>query len=129
LVDRLGGFGIAVILATHLLDDVAAVCDHVVMLDAGRLVTDAPTTALLHQTGAVTVDVGPAELPALAAGLEARGLAVSVDDVGAAEVVVAGDADLDTIRDVVAELGLPLHKLTNRLTSLDEVFVDRAPVQ
>src|SRR3954447_25217459 len=43
LVDRLGSFGIAVVLATHLLDDVARVCDHVVMLDAGRLVTDAPT--------------------------------------------------------------------------------------
>src|ERR687893_2372842 len=55
LVDRLGGFGIAVVLATHLLDDVAEVCDHVVMLDAGRLVTDAPTDTLLHQTGTVTV--------------------------------------------------------------------------
>ena len=127
LVDRLGGFGIAVILATHLLDDVAAVCDHVVMLDAGRLVTDAPTTTLLHQTGAVTVDVGPAGSAALVAALEARGLTVSVDHAGAAEVVVSGDTDLDAIRDVVAELGLPLHKLTNRLTSLDEVFVDRAP--
>ena len=61
LVDRLGSFGIAVVLATHLLDDVAKVCDHVVMLDAGRLVTDAPTTTLLHQTGTVIVDVGPPE--------------------------------------------------------------------
>jgi hypothetical protein len=43
------------------------------------------------------------------------------------EVSTSGDADLDTIRDVVAELGLPLHRLTNRLTSLDEVFVHRAP--
>ena len=58
LVARLATFGIAVVLATHLLDDVARVCDHVVMLDAGRLVTDAPTTTLLKQTGAVTVDVG-----------------------------------------------------------------------
>ena len=129
LVDRLGGFGIAVILATHLLDDVAAVCDHVVMLDAGRLVTDAPTTTLLHQTGTVTVDVGPAGSQALVAALAARGLAVTVDDTGAADVVVAGDADLDVVRDVVAELRLPLHKLTNRLTSLDEVFVDRAPAR
>ncbi len=127
LVDRLGGFGIAVILATHLLDDVAAVCDHVVMLDAGRLVTDAPTTTLLHQTGTVTVDVGPAGTPQLAAALEGKGLTVTLDDTGTAEVTVSADADLDTIRDVVAELRLPLHKLTNRLTSLDEVFVDRAP--
>ena len=137
LVDRLGSFGIAVVLATHLLDDVARVCDHVVMLDGGRLVTDAPTESLLHQTGTVTVDVGPTAVAALLAALTGRGLAVTTDDGGILEVTIIGDTDLDTIRDVVAELDtirdvvadldLPLHRLTNRLTSLDEVFVHRAP--
>jgi len=127
LVDRLGSFGIAVVLATHLLDDVARVCDHVVMLDAGRLVTDAPTTSLLHQTGAVTVDVGPTGAVALAAALVARGLDVTTSDVGTIEVTVPGETELDIVRDVVADLGLPLHKLTNRLTSLDDVFAREAP--
>ena len=127
LVDRLGSFGIAVVLATHLLDDVAQVCDHVVMLDAGRLVTDAPTASLLRQTGTVTVDVGADGTSALATALTARGLAVTIDDAGRFEVAVSGDADLDAIRDAVADAGLPLHRLTNRLTSLDEVFVRRAP--
>ena len=126
LVDRLGSFGIAVVLATHLLDDVARVCDHVVMLDAGKLVTDAPTEALLHQTGTVTVDVGPSDAAALGAALTARGLAVNTDDAGTLEVTVTGDADLDTIRDAVADLDLALHRLTNRLTSLDDVFTRRA---
>jgi ABC-2 type transport system ATP-binding protein len=128
LVDRLGSFGIAVVLATHLLDDVARVCDHVVMLDAGRLVTDAPTDSLLHQTGTITVDVGPAAMPALVGALSARGLVAAADDAGTVEVTITGEADLDIIRDVVADMGLPLHRLTNRLTSLDEVFVHRAPV-
>jgi ABC-2 type transport system ATP-binding protein len=126
LVDRLGSFGIAVVLATHLLDDVARVCDHVVMLDGGRLVTDAPTETLLHQTGTVMVDVGPADAAALGDALTARGLAVVADDAGTLEVTINGDADLDAIRDVVADLDLPLHKLTNRLTSLDDVFTKRA---
>jgi ABC-2 type transport system ATP-binding protein len=125
LVDRLSTFGIAVVLATHLLDDVARVCDHVVMLDGGRLVTDAPTETLLHQTGTVTVDVGPAHAEALRAALAAQGLAVALDDAGTLEVTITGDADLDIIRDVVADLNLPLHKLTNRLTSLDDVFTRR----
>jgi ABC-2 type transport system ATP-binding protein len=126
LVDRLGGFGIAVVLATHLLDDVARVCDHVVMLDAGRLVTDAPTDTLLHQTGTLTVDVGPAGVPALQAALTARGMEVNADGSGTLEVTVTGDDDLDAIRDAVADLGLPLHRLTNRLTSLDDVFTREA---
>ena len=127
LVDRLGSFGIAVVLATHLLDDVAQVCDHVVMLDGGRLVTDAPTTSLLHQTGTVTVDVGPGAAPAFTAALQARGITITTGDMGTLEVTVNGDADLDAIRDVVADLALPLHRLTNRLTSLDDVFVHRGP--
>ncbi|MDP1807529.1 MAG: ABC transporter ATP-binding protein [Acidimicrobiales bacterium] len=125
LVDRLSTFGIAVVLATHLLDDVARVCDHVVMLDAGKLVTDAPTETLLHQTGMVTVDVGPSDAPALGAALTARGLTVTTDDAGTLEVTVTGDGDLDTIRDVIADLDLALHRLTNRLTSLDDVFTRR----
>src|SRR5882762_10177267 len=47
LVARLASFGISVLLATHLLDDVARVCDHVLMLDAGRLVVSGPTETLL----------------------------------------------------------------------------------
>jgi ABC-2 type transport system ATP-binding protein len=129
LVARLGGFGIAVVLATHLLDDVAEVCDHVVMLDGGRLVTDAPTTTLLHRTGTVMVDVGPAGAAALAKALAGQGLTATLDDDGGTvEVTVTGDHELDVVRDTVADLGLPLHRLTNRLTSLDDVFMHRAPV-
>ncbi len=126
LVARLGGFGISVLLATHLLDDVAQVCDHVVMLDAGRLVTDAPTTSLLQRTGTVTVDVGPAGIDHLFRALTSLGLPVTLNEGATVEVTVAGDDDLDTIRDAVARLELPLYRLTNRLTSLDDVFVHGA---
>ena len=42
------------------------------------------------------------------------------------EVEVHGDVQLDGLRDVIAELGLPLYQLTSRLTSLDDVFLRRA---
>jgi ABC-2 type transport system ATP-binding protein len=122
LVTRLGGFGIAVLMATHLLDDVAAVCDHVVMLDGGTLVTDAPTASLLTRTGSVIVDVGPDGVAPLLAALHRRGIDALAAEDGTVEVAVDSDADLDAVRDCVARLGLPLYRLTNRLTSLDEVF-------
>ena len=59
LVARLGTFDISVLMATHLLDDVQQVCDHVVMIDGGKLVVSGATDALLERTGQVTVDVGP----------------------------------------------------------------------
>jgi ABC-2 type transport system ATP-binding protein len=124
LVGRLHGFGISVLLATHLLDDVQQVCDHVVMLDAGRLVVAGTTGSLLDRTGILSVDVG-VDHERLVDALFARSLTARVDR-GVVEVQVAGEDDLDVVRDVVAELGLPLHRMTSRLTSLDEVFVDRA---
>lgn len=124
LVGRLGSFGISVLLATHLLDDVQQVCDHVVMLDAGRLVVSGATGSLVAGTGLLAVDVGP-DRAALLTRLAERGLDASVRH-GLIEVAVGSDDDIDVVRDVVAELGLPLHRMTSRLTSLDEVFLARA---
>jgi len=121
LVARLGTFGISVIMATHLLDDVQQVCDHVVMIDAGRLVVSGGTASLLERTGLVTVDVGPA-WEQLIVHLTRIGLSATADD-GVVEVTVAGDGELDQLRDAVADLGLPLYRLSTRLTSLDEVFL------
>jgi ABC-2 type transport system ATP-binding protein len=126
LVSRLGTFNISVLMATHLLDDVQQVCDHVVMIDAGKLVVSGETDALLERTGQVTVDVGP-QWTELVPALESAGLRALPME-GLVEVTITGDPDLDALRDVIAELGLPLHRLTNRLTSLDEVFLDRAGV-
>ena len=126
LVARLGSFGISVLMATHLLDDVQRVCDHVVMIDAGRLVVSGATDSLLERTGTVTVDVGPrrAELVAALGRVNLPAVAAG----GIVEVEMAGDEHLDTLRDVIAELGLPLYRLSTRLASLDEVFLRRAEV-
>ena len=126
LVARLGTFGISVLMSTHLLDDVQRVCDYVVMIDGGRLVVAGPTESLLERTGTVTVDVGD-EIAAtqLAAKLSAIGMQVEIAD-DLVQVTVADDTDLDRIRDAVVELGLPLFRLGSRLTSLDEVFFERA---
>jgi ABC-2 type transport system ATP-binding protein len=125
LVRRLGDFGISVVMATHILEDVERVCDHVVMLDRGRLVAAGPTATLTGgAAGTVVVEVaGPAR--PLAHALEERGLECRMVD-GHLEVATDGDADLDVIRDTVADLELPLVRLATRLTSLDEVFVGRA---
>ncbi len=112
------------LLATHLLDDVQQVCDHVVMLDGGRLVVSGATTSLLERTGLLSVDVGT-ERGGLVELLAKAGLTATTT-AGLVEVEVQGDADIDAVRDAVAELGLPLHRMTTRLTSLDDVFLDRA---
>lgn len=127
LIARLGDFGISVLMATHLLDDVQQVCDHVVMIDAGRLVVSGATESLLETTGTVTLDVGgPDGATALVGAIERAGLTARTVD-GHVEVAIDGDAHLDIVRDLVVDLGLPLYRLSNRLTSLDDVFLQAPP--
>ena len=75
LVGRLAGFGISVMMATHLLDDVQRVCEHVVMIDAGHLVLAGPIDQLVQRTGVMRVEVGGRAdaVGALAQALAARG--------------------------------------------------------
>jgi ABC-2 type transport system ATP-binding protein len=120
LVRRLGTFGISVIMATHLLDDVQTTCDQVVMIDAGRLVAAGRTQDLLHTTGVVRVDVAGRGEELLAA-LNGRTAELLAD--GTVEVSIAGDDDLDAIVAAVGDAGLPLHGLTSQRSSLDDVFL------
>jgi ABC-2 type transport system ATP-binding protein len=131
LVARLGEFGISVVLATHLLDDVQSVCEHVVMIDAGHLVLAGTTAQLLERAGTVRVDVG-GHRDELTGALLRRGLTTRLLDDASIEIAADGrDSDevLDTVRDVVADLRLPLHALSTRHASLDEVFLRTAAEQ
>ena len=124
LVERLGSFGISIVMATHLLGDVQQVCDHVVMIDSGRLVVSGETESLLERTGMVSVDVGRHTLELVAALAEIGVTAVVID--GVVEATIDGDEHMDLVRDLVADLGLPLFRLSTRRTSLDEVFLRRS---
>lgn len=122
LVARLAGFGISLIIATHLLDDVQRVCDHVVLLDGGRLLHAGPTAALTQRTGSVRVELED-RAGELVAALAARGVpAAMVDDI-IADVAADDPATLDAVRDAVDDLGLALLSLSGRRTSLDDLFL------
>jgi ABC-2 type transport system ATP-binding protein len=130
LVGRLAGFGISVLVATHLLDDVQRVCEHVVMIDRGRLVLAGPIDQLMQTTGLMRVEVGgrPDAVAALAAALDARGLgARPVDDHNLDVDTVGRDESVfDLVRDTVADLDLRLYALSTRHRSLDDVFLQEA---
>jgi ABC-2 type transport system ATP-binding protein len=119
LIDRIRGeLEIDVLVSTHLLGDVERVCDRVVMVHAGRVLTQGPIAEVAGTTepgfGIQLGDNGPAVLQALAAaGLQAR--------VAGGELVVQGPSD--AIRDVAAERGWPLRRLVPRAPSLEETFL------
>jgi hypothetical protein len=74
----------------------------------------------------VEVHEGAARLADLLGG---AGVAVTLVDDATLDVRVDGDDDrvLDLVRDGADDLGLALHAMTTRRTSLDELFEDGAP--
>ncbi len=121
LVRRTGTeFGIAVIVASHLLGEIERVCDFLVAIDAGRLIRAAPLGSFTERTGVLAVEVeeGAARL---AAALERRGLEATVD--GRTVLVdLQDERPWDIVRDEVAELDLPLVRMEQRRRGLEELF-------
>lgn len=121
LVRRTGTeFGIAVIVASHLLGEIERVCDFLVAIDAGRLIRAAPLGSFTERTGmlAVEVEEGAARL---AEALLRRGLAATVDG-RTVLVELQDDRPWDLVRDEVAELELPLVRMEQRRRGLEELF-------
>ena len=75
LVRRTGTeFGIAVIVASHLLGEIERVCDFLVAIDGGRLLRAAPLGAFTERTGCLAVEVEEGEAAARGRPLAERGL-------------------------------------------------------
>jgi ABC-2 type transport system ATP-binding protein len=125
LIRRLSGFGISVLLSTHLLEDVERTCSYVVMLSAGRMVVQGSTAQLLAGTGTTVIDIGPnagAAIPELAArGLMVRQLTSEQIEINASPEQVSA-----TVCAVLSEQNLPLVRLSSAHQSLDQIFVRQA---
>ena len=113
-------FGISVLVTSHLLGELERVCDHVVVIDGGRLMRASSTADVTAASEIVVVEVDePAE--ALALLLEAAGLSVRV--VGRLlEVELRDDSAYDIVRDTVVSAGLVLVRLERRRHRMAELF-------
>jgi ABC-2 type transport system ATP-binding protein len=123
LIARIGAeFGISVVVASHLLGEIEQICDHLVAVEAGRLLRSDTIRSFTQssQVLLVEVDGGTAEL---ADALRCDGLDPRASGRGLL-VPMQGDATCDVIRDAVAGLGLPLARLEQRRHRLEEIFRD-----
>ncbi|HEX2756214.1 MAG TPA: ABC transporter ATP-binding protein [Candidatus Limnocylindrales bacterium] len=123
LIHRTGTeFGIAVIVASHLLGEIERVCDHLVAIEGGKLLRSAPLHSFTQRTGSLAVEVEEGR-EALVERLTARGLRVVVD--GAAILVdLVDETPFDIVRDTVVELDLALVRMEQRRHRLEDLFRD-----
>jgi len=124
LVERTGReFGIAVLVSSHLLGELERICDHVVLIDGGRLVRAETMRALTGETGTLVVEVD-GDAVAVAAALSARGLAVR-EERGRLAIELGDDPvehTLDAVRDAIVAHDAGLLRLERRRGRLEDLF-------
>jgi ABC-2 type transport system ATP-binding protein len=121
LIRRIGtDFGISVLVTSHLLGELERICDHVVIIDGGRLLRSQAMAEFTEVSGVLLVEVEDG-MDALGRRLVEGGLTVRPD--GRFLLIdVAGETTYDLIRDGVAELELRLIRLEQRRHHIEEVF-------
>jgi ABC-2 type transport system ATP-binding protein len=123
LIRRLGGFGINVIVSSHVLSDIEETCQSVVMLDAGHLIRSGPLDAR-GMSSAVTVELLGDPAP-LAEMLTLGGLETSV----AGHVITVDNADetvFDRIRDGAAATESGILRMGRATVTLEQEFLLQA---
>jgi ABC-2 type transport system ATP-binding protein len=121
LVRRTGQeFGIAIVMASHLLAEIERVCNYLVVIDAGRLVRSAPIASFTERTQVLVVEV-EGDISALAHRLREDGLTLRQEN-GRILVGLDDERAYDLIRDRIADLGLGLLRLEQGRQSLEDLF-------
>lgn len=119
-------FGISVLVTSHLLGELERTCDHVVVIDGGKLLRSSSTDDFTRATASLTVEVTDSDahpdgtaavhqaLRQAGARVEPRGRMLHVD--------LTGEDTYDLVRDTVADLGLGLVRLEQRRHRIADVF-------
>jgi ABC-2 type transport system ATP-binding protein len=124
LLRDLGREGRTVIVSSHQLSEIEAVCDHLVVIRFGELIFSGPMAEMLKRTRE-HIDIAAehaADMERLEAALVAGGWAVTaVDDV--LRVAAAADRAADLNR-AAAAVGVTLSRLVFAQDNLEEIFLE-----
>jgi ABC-2 type transport system ATP-binding protein len=121
LIHRIGTeFGIAVIVASHLLTEIEKICDQLIAIEGGTLLHAATLSSMTQNVPWLAVDVEEGA-DRLTARLIAAGLTVRPAE-RALLVRVEADTVFDIVRDAIADLELPLNRLEHRRHHVEELF-------
>ncbi|HYJ77558.1 MAG TPA: ABC transporter ATP-binding protein [Actinomycetes bacterium] len=123
LIRRIGSvFGISVVVTSHLMGELERICDHVVVIDGGRLMRSATTSSMTALTQDVVVEVTDR-----GADVEGRLVAAGVGVRRQGDVlhlVLVDDSTYDVVRDTVADLGVGLVRLQRGRQHMLDMFRD-----
>ena len=122
LLAELAGQGRTVFVSSHLITELGAVAEHLVIIGRGKLIAEIPMSELGAGAAQQSVHVRSPQAGALAELLHGEGVAVRA---GAdRDVLDVTGLDSQTIGRRAAEAGVVLFELTPRTVSLEQAFMD-----
>jgi len=120
-------FSIDVILSSHLLDEVEAVCDNVTIIGEGVTIASGTLDQLRDPDSIgviVEIDAPEHQTAEIGNALRALGFVVEIDR---SRLVIQGDDEnvFDAARDACAQAGVGIVRLQRRRLTLEDVFLER----
>lgn len=124
----------AIIVSTHILEEVEAVCSRAVIINEGRIVADGTAESLLGRApghGAVAISVALAHIDRVTKALKTLAEVASVETVGKTDIAIQiralpknGATPAKAISELLAREQLPYEELYVEKGKLDDVFRD-----
>jgi len=124
LLQELGAQGRTLLVSSHLLSEIQAACNHVVIIRFGEMLFSGPMTELMARTTS-HVNVAPErpdDMTRLAEMYAARGWGVSATNT---DLAIEASADVaPELNRIAAQGGITLRKLSAHEQTLEEVFLE-----
>ena len=114
------GFGVSIMLSTHLMGDVERVADAVVVLESGAVYRQGSVAQFTAETETLLIEIAERRDEFIAA-LRARGLA-PIENGRTLIVEGAGDVEYDLVRDAAVESAARLRRLAPQRGTLTDIF-------
>ena len=125
LMIELGNQGKTIILASHILDEVEKVCDHVAILKKGELLSNGPVRSVLDNDDQTVIELGAEDLQALK---EAIAQHPEVEEVKIVEgrilIALSGNVSPGDVNKFLFEKGVAVSHLAKRQKTLEESFLE-----
>jgi ABC-2 type transport system ATP-binding protein len=119
-LQRLAGEGRTILLSSHLMSEMEATADHIIVIGRGRLIADASLAEFTQRSTSSHVRVVSPQATALAALLERAGATVTA---GEGALTITG-MEAGQIGRLAAEHGIELQELAPRRASLESAYME-----
>lgn len=124
ITELVDDFGKSIILSSHILTDVEKVCEHIVLLEQGKVLAEGAVRELTrHETSKLHLSLAGDDEKLTSALAEFSGHEVESSGPGRFEITISDEVSRDQVFGVVLKAGGVVRELREHHRSLEEVFL------